>query len=267
MVGLSWDGCSGRAFRWTEATGMLELENLANGSNRASVVSSDGNTIAGFAQGAFNRTPATWDGVTLAGTLLDPPNGEIEGEFTGISDDGSIILGSWAMGELSYEAGMIVNGVAQKIGDGSMIPGWTGNPMDIADNGAIVGFDNLLGARRAWIQPAGETGLFELKSYLESLGANVPEEVNLEVCQAISADGRTIIGHGGAVGAWIITLDYACNEADLAEPYGALDFSDVIAFLAAFGADDASADLAEPFGTLDFSDVLAFLAAFGAGCP
>ncbi len=28
VVGLSWDGCSGRAFRWTEATGMQELENL-----------------------------------------------------------------------------------------------------------------------------------------------------------------------------------------------------------------------------------------------
>ena len=30
-VGLSWDGCSGRGFRWTEATGMVELEGLANG--------------------------------------------------------------------------------------------------------------------------------------------------------------------------------------------------------------------------------------------
>ena len=26
IVGLSWDGCSGRGFRWTEATGMQELE-------------------------------------------------------------------------------------------------------------------------------------------------------------------------------------------------------------------------------------------------
>eukprot|EP00913_Durusdinium_trenchii_P005856 g5468.t1 len=180
VVGLSWDGCSGRGFRWTRETGMEELQNLANGSNRASVLSGDGTVIAGFAQGAFNRTPATWDGPSLAGTLLDPPNGEIEGEFNGISDDGSIILGSWSMGELSFEAGMIVNGVPQKIGDGSMIPGWSGNPMDIADNGAIVGFDILLGARRAWIQPAGETGMFELVSYLESLGASVPEEISLE---------------------------------------------------------------------------------------
>ncbi len=59
----------------------------------------------------------------------------------------------------------------------------------------------------------------------------------------------------------------ACSAADLAEPFGALDFSDVSAFLVAFGASDPAADLAAPLGTFDFSDVLAFLAAFGAGCP
>ncbi len=58
-----------------------------------------------------------------------------------------------------------------------------------------------------------------------------------------------------------------CNAADLAEPLGQLDFSDVIAFLSAFGAMDAAADLAEPTGQWDFSDVIAFLTAFGAGCP
>ncbi len=58
----------------------------------------------------------------------------------------------------------------------------------------------------------------------------------------------------------------AC-PADLAEPIGVLDFSDVLAFLAAFGAGEPEADLAEPFGVLDFSDVLAFLQAFGEGCP
>ena len=55
--------------------------------------------------------------------------------------------------------------------------------------------------------------------------------------------------------------------ADLAEPFGSLDFSDVVAFLVAFGALEPSADLAEPFGQWDFSDVAAYLAAFGEGCP
>jgi len=58
----------------------------------------------------------------------------------------------------------------------------------------------------------------------------------------------------------------AC-PADLAEPFGVLDFSDVIAFLSAFGTMDPAADFALPLGVFDFSDVLAFLQAFGAGCP
>ena len=61
--------------------------------------------------------------------------------------------------------------------------------------------------------------------------------------------------------------DPSCNPADLAEPFGTLDFSDVVAFLTAFGAMDAAADLAPPTGVFDFSDVVAFLGAFGAGCP
>lgn len=55
--------------------------------------------------------------------------------------------------------------------------------------------------------------------------------------------------------------------ADLAEPFGALDFADVLAFLTAFGAMDPAADLAPPLGAFDFADVLAFLTAFGDGCP
>ncbi len=54
--------------------------------------------------------------------------------------------------------------------------------------------------------------------------------------------------------------------ADLATPCGTLDFSDVLAFLSAFGAMEPPADLAEPFGVFDFSDVLEFLTAFAAGC-
>ncbi len=55
--------------------------------------------------------------------------------------------------------------------------------------------------------------------------------------------------------------------ADLAEPFGTLDFSDVIAFLTAFGNMQPPADLALPIGTFDFSDIIAFLELFGGGCP
>ena len=64
-----------------------------------------------------------------------------------------------------------------------------------------------------------------------------------------------------------VVEDMGCNDADLAEPFGTLDFTDVVAFLTAFGTMDAAADLAAPFGTFDFTDVVAFLSAFGSGCP
>lgn len=58
-----------------------------------------------------------------------------------------------------------------------------------------------------------------------------------------------------------------CSPADLAEPYGTLNFFDVTGFLAAFNTQDPAADLAAPFGTLNFFDVTAFLGVFNAGCP
>ncbi len=74
-------------------------------------------------------------------------------------------------------------------------------------------------------------------------------------------------GYEVAGGFWLGGAAGGCNQADLAAPLGTLDFSDVLAFLTAFGAMQATADLAEPFGVFDFSDVLSFLTAFGAGCP
>ena len=56
-----------------------------------------------------------------------------------------------------------------------------------------------------------------------------------------------------------------CNAADLAEPYGLLDLSDINAFAAAFLANDPLADL-EPDGLFDLSDITTFINAFVQGC-
>jgi hypothetical protein len=65
----------------------------------------------------------------------------------------------------------------------------------------------------------------------------------------------------------VISPEAGCNPADLADPFGSLDFSDVLAFLGAFASMDPAADLAPPTDVFDFSDVVTFLSAFGAGCP
>ena len=57
-----------------------------------------------------------------------------------------------------------------------------------------------------------------------------------------------------------------CNAADLAEPFGELNFFDISAFLAAFNAQDTSADITGD-GTFNFFDISEYLNVFGAGCP
>lgn len=58
----------------------------------------------------------------------------------------------------------------------------------------------------------------------------------------------------------------ACNAADLAPPYGTLDFFDVLAFLQAFADQNPAADL-NADGQFDFFDVIAFLGLVDDGCP
>lgn len=60
----------------------------------------------------------------------------------------------------------------------------------------------------------------------------------------------------------------ACDcPADLAPPFGELNFFDVSAFLSAYNAQDPVADFAAPSGVFNFFDVSAFLSAYNAGCP
>jgi len=55
--------------------------------------------------------------------------------------------------------------------------------------------------------------------------------------------------------------------ADLAEPFGVLNFFDLVEYIALYNAQDPGADLAAPFGSLNFFDVFAYITAFNAGCP
>ncbi len=57
-----------------------------------------------------------------------------------------------------------------------------------------------------------------------------------------------------------------CSVADLAQPCGVLDLSDITTFTGAFLAGEPIADLAEPQGVFDLSDVNAFVDGFVGGC-
>ncbi|MFG0245622.1 MAG: family 16 glycosylhydrolase [Phycisphaerales bacterium JB052] len=70
------------------------------------------------------------------------------------------------------------------------------------------------------------------------------------------------------VNSFTFTLDgpTPCSEADLAEPFGELNFFDVSAFLSAYSAQDNAADI-NADGAFNFFDVSEFLTIYNAGCP
>eukprot|EP00913_Durusdinium_trenchii_P006022 g5634.t1 len=153
------------------------------------------------------------------------------------------------------------NFFATVIGDGSIAYSIGASRADVAGSG---------GATRGWA-PTGADGIVnqdDVDYILANFGdwTDLAQAVNIDLSCDMNGDlivdqadvdyVNDLLGLGGG-----------CNDADLAEPFDTLDFSDVLAFLTAFGAMDSTADLAAPFGTYDFSDVIAFLGAFGAGCP
>jgi hypothetical protein len=255
-TGLSWDGCSGRGFVWTEKTGMLELQPLANGGNRSSVMSADGTWFGGFAQGSSNRTPCIWN-ADLSGELLDPPDGDVVGEVVGISDDGSVMLGTWS-GDASK---WTFNGTGwdrETIGSGSVLPAFSGIPSDIANDGTIVGFEINIGFRRSFIQYRGQGDLVNLATWATDRGAKIPDEfANLEACTKISADGTKIIGHNLFAGAWILTIDVLRGDVN---GDGAVNLLDVDPFVGLLTAGDylAEADINED-GVVNLLDVDPFV--------
>lgn len=58
-----------------------------------------------------------------------------------------------------------------------------------------------------------------------------------------------------------------CSAADVAEPFGTLNFFDVAAFIQLYNTQEPRADLAAPIGTFNFFDVAAYIGLYNAGCP
>jgi|GEM_PF-3664267 len=65
----------------------------------------------------------------------------------------------------------------------------------------------------------------------------------------------------------VVSVDEASCPADLAAPFGVLNFFDLAAYIGLYNAGDPSADLAAPFGSLNFFDVAAYIGLYNAGCP
>ena len=246
---------------------MVAMEELANGGNRGSVISADGTLIGGFAQ-STSRTPAFWLD-TGAGALVDPPDGDAQGEVRGMNDAGTILLGTW----LEPGGGPLERAVSwtypdlviKQLGTGSAHPGWVGVPMDIADDGTIVGFDFIGLARRAWIMPQGDAPLLDLETWITDHGGVIPDGLVPEVCQAISTDGSSIIGHGTFSGGWHLTIEASCPWDCDGSDDGIVGINDFLSLLSQWDT-AGSCDFDGAGVGVGINDFLELLANWGA-CP
>ena len=93
IVGLAWNGCNiARAFRWEEATGMVDLgSTVAGRSSRANGVSGDGKVVIGWQEHETGpRMGARW--VDGRQEVFAGPDGFV-GEAHGANSDASIVVG------------------------------------------------------------------------------------------------------------------------------------------------------------------------------
>lgn len=117
--------------------------------------------------------------------------------------------------------------------------------------------DSIADARRTFIFRSLGSGMnagnlpFPLDSY----------PGNPVAASSLASDHRPVLAD------FILPLAPKSCPADLAEPFGALNFFDISEFIALFNAGDPAADFAEPMGSLNFFDVAEYIALFNAGCP
>jgi probable HAF family extracellular repeat protein len=203
VVGLGWDGCGlAHAFRWEEATGMVDLGSTNSRSSRANDVSGNGRVVVGWQEHETGfRQGARW--VNGVQELIRGPSGVV-GEAHAVNRDGSLIVGTncdpldalnatawtWTEGggvrcfpvetppslpDLPYQVLMLTTSEDGRVIGGALSFG--------LDSEALVWFDG---------QPVF------LRDYLRRNG--VPDAfqgwVNTGFVQAVTPDGRTLVGYG-----------------------------------------------------------------------
>lgn len=203
VVGYAADGAAGnanRAFRWTQAGGMVSLGVLNGGSvSAATGINGDGSVVVGYAydgaagnaQRAFRWTQA--GGMVSLGVL----NGGIESSGTAASSDGAVVVGhsrdgaagnAWRAFRWTQAGGMVnlgtLNGGGQSYctavsDDGTVASGWS-------QDGAAGNADRAY----RWTQAGGMVSLGVLNGGPSSTARDM------------SSDGSVVVGYAsdGAAG-------------------------------------------------------------------
>jgi len=203
VVGTGWvddsahDGDEMSPFRWTSATGMVDLGDLDNcisnwgcRSSEGTDVSADGSVVVGSSNHGFDTREAfRWtsaDGMSSIGAL---PSGRARARAYGVSADGTVIVGSdevWENNEDSGEAFRWTAGTGM-VGLGDLPDGrFASGANDVSADGSVivgVGETAVGGEAVVWTSAGGMVGLGFL-----------PGGDNRSYALGVSADGSMVVG-------------------------------------------------------------------------
>jgi uncharacterized membrane protein len=274
VVGYTYDTATfeQRGFAWSADDGEMVLPRPATftGSTSAQAASADGLRVAGGAApevGVFN-VPVLWErtGDEWSVEVLDIAPGQTLGWVRGMSDDGTVVVGSGhdhiaqdSRALAWFDGAMVIL---------SPLPGDTDSwGFVVSGDGLVVGGSSqhdTTGITRAFLWDV-EHGMRTVDAVLAEAGL-AAAGWQLRYVTAISSDARTIAGRGtdpgGNAESWIAYLGPASDPADLTGD-GVVDFQDLLALLTAWGpCGDCPEDI-DGDGDVDFQDLLALLLAWG----
>jgi len=196
VTGMIYDGCTGKAFLWTETTGMQDL-----GQTMGRAISRDGSVIGGFSKEGQEH-PVYWtiDGSTVTGPIL--LHHELDyGQVHDVTTDGQVMVGTG----LPYGYDPILTGFQAfryEMGDTNftLLGTLSGSPNDISkayhvsDNGMIIGTSGPTSNSVTTFVWTPTMGMTSLKQYLTDEGIPVSNAIHFTWPKAFSTDGSTLIG-------------------------------------------------------------------------
>ena len=218
IVGWNASARGLEAVRWVDRQ-PLPMGDLPGGpfQSAAAVVSRDGTVIAGTGTTVRGRAAFRWTEGTGLVSLGDLPGGAADSEPFGMSADGSAIVGRGTSGSGTEAFLWTAGSGMQGLGD---LPGgsFASIAFDVsADGQRVVGSGEGEHGSEAFVWEAA-TGMQSLRAVLVAAGAQDLNDWRLEVVNAISDDGRTLVGAGtdphGHTQAWVAVLPRARTSGD-----------------------------------------------------